>query len=193
MAEGFSSDFPGAAFEDGAFAYRMHLQPAGLPIYFEPSSRGEHHRVHTVRAFLDRQFTVGMMAAIFVGKHPQAARALNLHAMTNAMDRQRDTRGSLQVGDLLSVIEGITSLALLRAVRGGLGDAHWHPGFLQALREMVMLQGFVAGRAAHATGADAGYQYAIPRFRRRCTARRPHRFPGAVVTPLWGFAAARRR
>jgi glycosyltransferase involved in cell wall biosynthesis/GT2 family glycosyltransferase len=167
MEDGFSSDFPGAAFEDGEFAYRMEQRPAGLRIYFDPSSRGEHHHVHTVRTFIDRQFTVGMMAAIFVQKHPRAARQLNLQAVSKAMDRHHGSGGSLDVGDLLSVIEGVKSLALLLEARGGLGDAHWHTGFLLALFDMVMVQGFVAGRAAHSGGADAGYEYVLSRFLQR--------------------------
>lgn len=167
MEEGFSTDFPGAAFEDGEFAYRMHLRPAGLQIYYDPSSRGEHHHVHTVRTFIDRQFTVGMMAAIFVAKHPRAARQLNLQDLSKAMDRHRDPGGRSDVGDLLSVIEGVKSLALLLEARGGLGDAHWHTGFLLALFDMVMMQGFVAGRATHSAGADAGYEYVLSRFLQR--------------------------
>lgn len=167
MEEGFSTDFPGAAFEDGEFAYRMHQRPAGLRIYFDPSSRGEHHHVHTVRTFIDRQFTVGMMAAIFIAKHPRAAGQLNLQAVAKAMDRDREPSTRPDVGDLLSVIEGVKSLALLLEARGGLGDAHWHTGFLLALFDMVMVQGFVAGRAAHAAGADAGYEYVLSRFLQR--------------------------
>lgn len=167
MEEGFSSDFPGAAFEDGEFAYRMHLRPPGLRIYFDPSSCGEHHHVHTVRSFIDRQFTVGMMAAIFIGKHPRAARQLNLQAVCKVMNRHRGSRESRDVGDLLSVIEGVKSLAFLLEARGGLGDAHWHTGFLLALFDMAMVQGFVAGRAAHSAAADAGYEYVLARFLQR--------------------------
>jgi hypothetical protein len=71
------------------------------------------------------------------------------------------------VADLLSVIEGAKSFALLLEARGGLGDAHWHTGFLQALFEMVTLQGFVAGWAPHALDADAGYEAVLSGFLRR--------------------------
>jgi len=165
--DGFSNDFPSAAFEDIEFAYRMYQRRQGLRIYFDPASRGDHHHLHTVRTFIDRQFAAGLMAAVFVKKHPAVARDLALDKLIALMKRRRDLARGLCVADLLSVIEGAKSFALLLETRGGLGDAHWHTGFLQALFEMVTLQGFVAGWAPHALDADAGYEAVLSGFLRR--------------------------
>jgi len=165
--DGFSNDFPSAAFEDIEFAYRMYQRRQGLRIYFDPASRGDHHHLHTVRTFIDRQFAAGLMAAVFVKKHPAVARDLALDKLIALMKRRRDLARGLCVADLLSVIEGAKSFALLLEARGGLGDAHWHTGFLQALFEMVTLQGFVAGWAPHALDADAGYEAVLSGFLRR--------------------------
>lgn len=167
LQDGFSSDFPSAAFEDIEFAYRMSCRPAGLRIYFDPAARGDHHHVHTVRTFIDRQFAAGMMAAIFVRKHPAVARDLGLEKLIALMKRQHDSARGLLTGDMLSVIEGAKSFAVLLEARGGLGDAHWHTGYLQALFEMVMQQGFVAGWASHAVDVDAGYEGVLSGFLRR--------------------------
>lgn len=166
MQSGFSTDFPAAAFEDGEFAYRMQRRPSGLRIYYDPASCGEHHHSHTVRSFIERQFAAGMMAAIFVEKHPAAAPALRLQSLMGLMKQPPKTVLGQHVGDVLSVIEGIKSFAILLEARGGLGDQHWHTGFLQALFEMVMMQGFVAGWAPHTAAVDAGYESVLAGFLR---------------------------
>jgi hypothetical protein len=165
--EGFSTDFPSAAFEDTEFAYRMKRRQGGLRIYFDPASRGEHHHVHTVRTFIDRQFAAGMMAAVFVEKHPEVARDLGVDSFVQLMARPSEPVRGLCLAEMLSLIEAAKSFAILLESRGGLGDTHWHTGFLQALFEMVMLQGFVAGWASQATDTDAGYEGVLARFLQR--------------------------
>ena len=189
---GFSADFPSAAFEDIEFAYRMSRRPEGLRIYYDPASRGEHHHVHTVRTFCDRQFTVGMMGAVFVARHPEAARDLGFEKLVRVMDRGAGAARPLHVADLLSVIEGVKSFAFLLEARGGLGDAHWHTAFLQALFEMVMFQGFIAGWAPHAAHADAGYESVLAAFLKRVESTTTVEAPGlhAPFALLHGLLAA---
>jgi len=190
--DGFSTDFPSAAFEDIEFAYRMDRRRQGLRIYFDPASRGDHHHVHTVRTFIDRQFAAGLMAAIFVDKHPAVTHDLGLDKLISLMSQRRNLTRGLCVADMLSVIEGAKSFAMLLEARGGLGDAHWHTGFLQALFEMVMLQGFVAGWAPHAVDADAGYEAVLAGFLRRIEPLAAIELPGlhAEVMRLSGALQA---
>jgi glycosyltransferase involved in cell wall biosynthesis/GT2 family glycosyltransferase len=165
--EGFSPAFTAAAFEDVEFAYRMSLRPAGLRIYYDPAALGEHHHRHAVRSFLDRQFNAGTMASVLVALHPATAETLGLSRLIAAMHGSRRHSHPDRVADLLSVIEGAKSFAMLLEAYGGLGDALWHTPYLQAVFELAMLHGFVVGEATRGGQTEEGYVDILGSFLRR--------------------------
>ena len=169
LEEGFSADFPQAAFEDGEFAYRMSLRSPGLRLYYEPAALGSHHHVHTMKTFLDRQLSVGMMAAVFIAKHPEVAKQLGVKSLLNRMAEKENPARGHQLPETLAVIEGVKAFALLLEARGGLGDNHWHTAFMQALFQLVMQQGFVLGWSARATDTTIGYECILAEFLGRIT------------------------
>jgi len=184
QAEGFASEFTAAAFEDVEFAYRMAKRAGGLRIYYDPASLGEHHHPHSVRSFLDRQFNAGSMASVLIARHPETAGVLGLKRLGATM-REEGRHGAnglpdpLPVADLLSVIEGAKSLAMLLESFGGLGDSLWHTPFLQAVFELAMLQGFVVGEASRGGDAQAGYRAILGTFLRRVEPIAATELPGS--------------
>jgi glycosyltransferase involved in cell wall biosynthesis len=70
--DGFSTDFPAAAFEDAELGYRLSRH--GLHIFYRASAVAFHHHHYSARGFFERQKRCGRMAAILVAKHPQLER-----------------------------------------------------------------------------------------------------------------------
>jgi glycosyltransferase involved in cell wall biosynthesis len=67
----FDTDFPYAAFEDAELAYRMARH--GLRIRYAARIVGDHYHYHTIWSFSERQYRCGLMADVFVRKHPSLA------------------------------------------------------------------------------------------------------------------------
>jgi hypothetical protein len=90
-AQLFDLDFKYAAFEDAELAFR--LTRLGLRIIYFANIRVNHYHYHTIWSFSKRQFICGLMACVFVQKHPSAAPAIlkaNLpKAALNALFRGR--------------------------------------------------------------------------------------------------------
>jgi glycosyltransferase involved in cell wall biosynthesis len=74
--DGFSTDFPAAAFEDAEFAYR--LAGHGMRIRYRASALAFHHHWYEAEGFFKRQLRCGEMAAILVRKQPQLKKWLGV-------------------------------------------------------------------------------------------------------------------
>ena len=80
--EGFSTDFPAAAFEDAEYGYR--LAHHGLRIRYHRAAVAWHHHPYEARGFFRRQMRCGEMAAILWDKRPELRRYLDLDALEEA-------------------------------------------------------------------------------------------------------------
>lgn len=161
-AEGFSSSFSMAAFEDCELAYR--LSKKGFKLYYDPTSEGEHAHHYSAKAFLGRQMTCGMMSVIFLKSHPEVAEALGLSELRLAL---RSEPASGDISDLphyLSVLEGIKSLVCLLEHQPDWGAYPWHADFLSAVFEVAYLQGHVAGETDPGQNQVAAYQAILKIF-----------------------------
>ncbi len=67
--EGFSCDFPAAAFEDAEYAYR--LSQHGLRIFYCAAAVAYHNHPYGVRSFFRRQVRCGEMAHLLFRKRPE--------------------------------------------------------------------------------------------------------------------------
>jgi hypothetical protein len=74
--DGFSGDFPAAAFEDAEFAYRLSMH--GMRIRYHRAAEAYHHHRYDVRSFFERQCRCGQMAAILYQKHPALQKWLDI-------------------------------------------------------------------------------------------------------------------
>lgn len=77
--QGFSTDFPAAAFEDAEFGHRLATH--GLRIVYRESAVAWHHHPYDARAFYRRQRRCGAMAAILYRKLPELRRYLDLETL----------------------------------------------------------------------------------------------------------------
>lgn len=80
----FDPDFVHAAYEDAEFAYRL-TRAGGLRVRYTASIRATHYHPYVVRTFASRQYKCGLMASVFLGKHPE----LRSLWRTNRLDRLR--------------------------------------------------------------------------------------------------------
>lgn len=188
LSEGFSVDFSDAAFEDGEFAYRMSCRKPALKLYYDPAALAAHHHVHTMRTFLDRQFSAGMMAAVMLAKHPELARDLGVHDLAACLSAEPRKTRTNQVAEVLSVLEGVKSLALLLDSQGVLGNEHWHAGFMQALFKMAMSHGFIVGWSKEGCDTTAGYEYILAEFLQKVTPTMKSQAPG-MSQPVGALAS----
>lgn len=73
-SELFDLSFKYAAFEDAELAYR--LAHRGMRIIYTRNIQAYHYHYHTIWSFSKRQFVSGLMARIFLQKHPNCVRTI---------------------------------------------------------------------------------------------------------------------
>jgi glycosyltransferase involved in cell wall biosynthesis len=77
--EGFSTDFPAAAFEDAELAYRLARH--GMRIFYHARALAWHHHHYDARGFFARQVRCGAMADVLYRAHPQLAKWIDLRTL----------------------------------------------------------------------------------------------------------------
>ena len=77
--DGFSTDFPAAAFEDAELAYRLSRH--GMLIVYRASALAWHHHRYDARSFFLRQERCGEMADVLFRTHPQLAKWIDLRTL----------------------------------------------------------------------------------------------------------------
>ena len=82
----FDPDFTFPAYEDAELAYRLTLH-CGLRIRFDASARAAHSHSYGTRAFADRQYRCGLMAAVLFRKHPELRRQWRAERLERARAR----------------------------------------------------------------------------------------------------------
>jgi len=74
--QGFSTDFPAAAFEDVEFGYRLARH--GMQIVYCRSALARHHHFYDVASFFRRQLRCGEMAALLWKMRPEIGKWLSI-------------------------------------------------------------------------------------------------------------------
>lgn len=74
--DGFSTDFPAAAFEDAELAYR--LSKRGMRIVYRASALAWHRHCYDARSFFSRQVKCGEMADVLFRAHPELGKWIDL-------------------------------------------------------------------------------------------------------------------
>jgi glycosyltransferase involved in cell wall biosynthesis/SAM-dependent methyltransferase len=162
--EGFSTEFPLAAFEDIEFAYRCSKACDDFRIYYDPTSLGTHYHRYSVDGFMNRQISAGMMAHVFHRLHPEVASSIGINGLLKQLGQTGAAQNHAKFADHLSTIEGIKSYARLIEQRADFGGSYWHDDFLSAVFELAYAQGFVIAAAGPGANLSAGYEYIVDRF-----------------------------
>lgn len=166
-ANGFSSEFPLASYEDGEFAYRLTKKTDGrFRILYTPGAVVTHHHNYSVQQFINRQISAGLMARVLTRLHPELAAAAGI-AQVEAALATPDKSGQDQIEDFLSVIEGVKSWAKILDKHYQLGSQNWHADFLRAVFILSYLQGYVMGNENPEANLAAAYRYILERFQER--------------------------
>ncbi len=167
-SDGFSADFTLAAYEDAEFAYRMTQRPDPLRIYYAPGSCGTHHHPYSVVSFLDRQLGAGMMAKVFLDRHPNAEvrDMIGLGGVAHALEQEPTPQADRSVADFLAVVEGVKAWARLVESQKKLGSQWWHDQLLRAVFQLCYLQGFVMATTNPKANVAGAYYFLLEEFSR---------------------------
>jgi len=106
--QGFSTDFPAAAFEDVEFGYRLARH--GMNIVYCRSAIARHHHYYDVASFFRRQLRCGEMAALLWKMRPEIGKWLSIADLeklwrTAACPPDRSVRGMEEIRRELPVWE----------------------------------------------------------------------------------------
>lgn len=160
---GFSSDFNLYGFEDTEFAYRVGKKLPGFCIYYDPMSVGCHFHPYTFDTFVQRQLNAGMMANVFIDKHPEVADLLNLSEISNVI-KLRSNAADTHVADNLAVFEGIRAWINILDSKGRLGLDGYHKDLISAFFEFAFLTGYLNAAAEREDNLGAGLNFALDQF-----------------------------
>jgi hypothetical protein len=164
--EGFSKAFPLAGFEDAEFAYRLNRRRRhGFRILYVPAATAVHRHSYSVRQFMARQVSVGMMANIMLELHPDIDKEIGLHELRRRLALPPGVAAPVQ--EFLSVIEGIKGWAGILETQYQLGTQNWHTDLLTALFEMCYLQGYIMAHDNPAANHAEAYKGILERFQQR--------------------------
>jgi glycosyltransferase involved in cell wall biosynthesis len=163
---GFSPEFYVANFEDAELAYRLNEEkPDGFRLIYAPAAAAVHYHPYSVKTFLQRQLSAGLMADVFLRLHPAAVRDLGVDRLVTALSEPAGTASPF-VAEGTSVIEGLKSWAVLVDTQYRLGSQNWHGDLLDAVFELAYYQGFVISRGGN---YGAAYRWMLDRFQERMT------------------------
>ncbi|MEM6456016.1 MAG: glycosyltransferase family A protein, partial [Acidobacteriota bacterium] len=101
--DGFSTDYPAAAFEDAEFAFR--LTQHGMRIVYRADAVGLHHHPYDAAGFCRRQMRCGAMAAVLYRQRPVLGRFLDLARLRRARMRLLAQPQPTVVGEVLAALE----------------------------------------------------------------------------------------
>ena len=164
-AEGFDSDFKQAAWEDVEFAYRLKKKSSSFRIFYDPTSVAMHYHRYSAAGFIERQMSVGSMAQVFFGKHPDAAQVLGFDAIIQILSSPGSTNSPDLTAEYHSIIEGLKSFVRLMDETGALGTQPWHDALLAGVFDLAVFQGFVLSWAELNGNHAAALEYSLRRFR----------------------------
>ena len=164
VKEGFSDEFPLAAYEDTEFAYRISKTRGEFKIYYDHTSLGTHCHTYSSDAFFNRQLSAGMMAHVFHRLHPEVASSIGISGLLREIERPGAGETDATIADYLSVIEGIKSYIRLTERRPDFGASYWHGDLLSAAFELAYAQGFVMAAARPSANLGAAYELVVNRF-----------------------------
>ncbi len=161
IIQGFRPDLTPGTWEDAELACRLHGQPGGFRIFFDPASTGRHLQHDDLDGLLDRRFALGATADEMLALHPDVAGSLGFQPIVEALATPLREGDERFVNDRLSVIEGIRSFARLLEARRVVGQAGWHRDLLKAVFRLAARQGFIAARMTMQANLGAAYDQAL--------------------------------
>ncbi len=195
ILDGFDKEFPGAAFEDLEFAYRLSKTATGLKIFYDPAARATHHHQYSLSQFMGRQTHCGKALSHFIELHPESVADFNIRDIVDALGAPRFREEDQLLADHRALINGLKALARTVEAEGQLGSEHWHADFLSAVLDLCALDGFVSAWPAQQGDLAAVTALLLDRFCLRMRPSLPHEFadwnflmkliPQAAIGLLW--------
>lgn len=182
---GFNPAFRAAGWEDAELAYRLYKHSQdGFRILYAPAAVATHHHPYSVRQFVERQISVGLVAKTFLEFHPEVAKSIGLVKLQKLL--ASENKGPAQCDELITMIEGLKAWPKVIEERYSLGSQNWHADLLSAVFEMCYLQGFIMAHSDANANFPAAYTHILEHFQERMAAAASFevfgRFPGFTLT-----------
>ena len=177
---------PQALLEDAELSYRLSQKLEGgfLILYF-PGAAVTHELTYTVREYMEHQTAVGSSAHKLFAQHSGARETLGVAALDRLLASSKPSYPPV-LDDLLRMIEGAKSWAVVIETNYKLGSQNWHADLLTAVFELSYLQGYVLGCPDPQANYAAAYRYCLERFQERLATAAAFeafgRFPSFTVT-----------
>ena len=177
---------PEALLEDAELAYRLSQKlEGGLPILYFPGAAVTHELTYTVREYMEHQTAAGASAYKLFAEHSGAKDKLGVSAVDRLLASSKPLSTPV-LEDLLRMIEGAKSWAVVIETNYKLGSQNWHADLLTAVFELSYLQGYVLGCSDPQANYAAAYRYCLERFQERLATAAAFeafgRFPSFTVT-----------
>ncbi len=156
-----------AAVSEDDFAYRVASSvEGGWQVLYLPTAAVRHGRGYSVREFLEQRAAAGAQARRFLRLHPAAAASLGTDRIDALLaSPKKAVAGVLE--DLIRMIEGAKSWAVVIENRYQLGSQNWHGDLLSAVFEVSYLQGYITSCQDAEANYSAAYQYVLERFQEK--------------------------
>lgn len=167
VLDGFDADFPGPAYEDLEFAYRLSKTPKGLKIFYDPAATASHHHHYTLAQFMDRQAAVGKSLVHFLALHPELAGACHLQDFIEALSTPKGSGHDELLAECRLLVDGVKAWARIIDGDSQIGYQPWHDDFLSAVLEICLLDGFVSEWPARGGDLAAASTLILDRFCQR--------------------------
>jgi glycosyltransferase involved in cell wall biosynthesis len=167
LKEGFSRDFPHAAFEDSEFAWRLRKQGRELDLRYCPTSVGAHLHAYNAEQFMRRQYLCGKMAVIFARMHPEVADGVGLVELKAALHKDSEGASAADPAHYAAVVQGLRSYLVLLESRADWGAYPWHRALLSAVFELAYFQGYLEGVDQPGLNQQNAYAWMLQRFASR--------------------------
>ena len=140
--------------------------PGGWRVLYAPTATVKRTESITVRQFLGQRFEAGREARLFTRAHPEIAALLGIDRM-DALLATPVKAGAGLLEDLIRMLEGVKSWAVVIESHYNLGSQNWHADLLSAVFEASYLHGYVVSCETAGANFGAAYQYVLERFQEK--------------------------
>ncbi len=169
MRDGYDPDFSLAAFEDPELGLRLTKKFRALgddfKVLYIPTATLEHYHQYDVESFIRRQSSCGMMARVFLDKHPEMVRELGLSELARRLALPATDDDRLPIEHYYAVMQGVKSWAIVIEKHYGLGSQNWHGDLLNAVFKLAFLEGYVRSADAFTANIPNGCRYVLEEVR----------------------------
>ena len=166
--------------------YRVNASlEVGWRVLYTPNAAIQQAGECSVRETIEKRTAAGRDARTFLSLYPDAGKLLGTEKVDALLAARAKTEAE-PLEDLIRMMEGVQSWAVVIEKHYNLGSQNWHADLLTAVFEVSFLQGYVMSCPEPDANYGAAYRYVLERFQEKMAAAATFevfgRFPGFPLT-----------